>query len=202
MNKKTTSEELDCRYCTEYFENVGCTALGCPYLKDRIECGMVGYEEIIANTFRFREKLYLRLQKLIGDFHGTMWLDEAHEQRFREVSCKNESKYSATLYLLTADEDMYYRSKKSFTPKGLDIEQVKIQGISPFNYSLFAYAKKLYAGETDFPLDELIDGWTIPDEAFRLIVNAIIIAMHGEKVLNITQITTKMEDEEDVSIQS
>jgi len=42
FHTKPTPEDVDCRYCTEYFRGE-CTAPTCPYLADRIEIGAVGY---------------------------------------------------------------------------------------------------------------------------------------------------------------
>lgn len=209
LHTKPTPEEVDCRYCTEYFKGE-CKAPTCPYLAERIEVGAVGYQEMLTNTFPYHKVLMFRLQRLIKYFPGTMWRDDSHKQRFHlaatccDYQCATNTYYAA-LYLLTADEPMYKRCSRCFMRSGLCMENIDIQGISPLDYTLYSYARKLNAGETDFPVTELIDGWSVPSEVFRYIVNAVMIGKHGVAVLNITKTTTEMietEDAEDGSIQS
>lgn len=210
IHNKPTPADLSCSICTEYIKPVGCTALECPYLAERIEAGVVGYQEMLANTFPFHKVLMFRLQRLIKYFPGTMWRDNSHKQCFHlaatccDYQCATDTYYAA-LYLLTADEPLYKRCSRCFMRSGLCMENIDIQGISPLDYTLYTYARKLNAGETDFPVTELIDGWSVPPEVFRYIVNAVMIAKHGVAVLNITKTTTEMietEDAEDGSIQS
>ncbi len=194
-NRRPTPEEVDCRYCTEYFPNVGCEALDCIILPERIAAGVVGYEEIVANSFYYNPELIRRLQKLIKNFPGTMWADELHEQRFNYCISQCEETfvspaYYAAVYLLTSNDDLYKRSSRCFLKSRLYLRDFRIQGISPYNYTLFAYARLLYSGKNNLPMTELVDGWTVPPEAFRFIVNAVIIAKHGVETLNITKTTT------------
>ena len=44
-------EHTDCKLCDKYAAGKGCTADGCPWLAERIEAGVVGYEEAIMETF-------------------------------------------------------------------------------------------------------------------------------------------------------
>ncbi len=47
---KYSPEDVSCHLCTEYVKKVGCTALRCPWLAERIEAGVVGYREAISST--------------------------------------------------------------------------------------------------------------------------------------------------------
>ena len=40
---KYTRKDVNCQLCTEYVKKLGCTALRCPWLAERIEAGVVGY---------------------------------------------------------------------------------------------------------------------------------------------------------------
>ena len=42
---KYTPKDVSCQLCTEYVKKLGCTALRCPWLAERIEAGVVGYHE-------------------------------------------------------------------------------------------------------------------------------------------------------------
>lgn len=41
---KYTPKDVSCQLCTEYVKKLGCTALRCPWLAERIEAGVVGYD--------------------------------------------------------------------------------------------------------------------------------------------------------------
>ena len=44
---KYTPKDVSCQLCTEYVKKLGCTALRCPWLAERIEAGVVGYREAV-----------------------------------------------------------------------------------------------------------------------------------------------------------
>ena len=48
---KYTPKDVSCQLCTEYVKKLGCTALRCPWLAERIEAGVVGYREAVMETF-------------------------------------------------------------------------------------------------------------------------------------------------------
>ena len=48
---KYTPKDVSCQLCTEYVKKLGCTALRCPWLAERIEAGVVGYREAVLETF-------------------------------------------------------------------------------------------------------------------------------------------------------
>ena len=43
---KYTPKDVSCQLCTEYVKKLGCTALRCPWLAERIEAGVVGYKRV------------------------------------------------------------------------------------------------------------------------------------------------------------
>ena len=47
---KYTPKDVSCQLCTEYVKKLGCTALRCPWLAERIEAGVVGYREAVLWT--------------------------------------------------------------------------------------------------------------------------------------------------------
>ena len=61
LHTKPTPADLSCSICNEYIKPVGCTAPECPYLAERIEAGVVGYQEMLANTFPYHKVLMFRL---------------------------------------------------------------------------------------------------------------------------------------------
>ena len=62
---KYTPKDVSCQLCTEYVKKLGCTALRCPWLAERIEAGVVGYREAVLETFPHERRLFQRLNLLI-----------------------------------------------------------------------------------------------------------------------------------------
>lgn len=49
---KYKPEDVSCVLCTEYVKKLGCTALSCPCLAERMEAGTVGYARSCSRTVR------------------------------------------------------------------------------------------------------------------------------------------------------
>lgn len=193
---KAVPEEVNCRDCTEYIRPICCIAPGCIILPERLEAGVVGYEELISTTFNYNRILFRRLQTSIKYFPGSLWRDEDHESRFLYVTagCREilvKPGYYAAAYLLTADEDLYKRCSQCFLRSSINFKNVRIQGIGTFGYTLLFYAKKLYGGRSDLPMGELLDEEIIPQEEFTLIVNAMMLNRHGRDIFNISKTATE-----------
>mgnify|MGYP003296420620 CR=1 FL=1 len=50
-NFKYTAEDVDCQYCTE-FRHGRCQVQKCPWLKERIEAGVLSYREAVNEAFK------------------------------------------------------------------------------------------------------------------------------------------------------
>ena len=71
--KKAIPEEVNCRDCTEYIRPIGCIAPECIIFPERLEAGVVGYEELVSTTFNYNRILFRRLQTSIKYFPGSLW---------------------------------------------------------------------------------------------------------------------------------
>ena len=80
---KYTPKDVSCQLCTEYVKKLGCTALRCPWLAERIEAGVVGYREAVLETFPHERRLFQRLNLLIKHYPGSLWRNEQHERRMQ-----------------------------------------------------------------------------------------------------------------------
>ena len=80
---KYTPKDVICQLCTEYVKKLGCTALRCPWLAERIEAGVVGYREAVLETFPHERRLFQRLNLLIKHYPGSLWSNEQHERRMQ-----------------------------------------------------------------------------------------------------------------------
>ena len=60
-----------------------------------------------------------------------------------------------------------------------------MSGIEPSGYALVQAAKSIYLGTDHFTVIDLSDCEAIGSEAFRVIVNALLIARYGRNVMSI-----------------
>ena len=119
---KYKPEDVSCVLCTEYVKKLGCTALSCPCLAERVEAGTVGYAEAVAELFPYRPRLTARIMRLAESFPGTMWQDDAHRKRMETLrlllGCRKERdtpEFFAALYLLTSNKEHADRTPTAYT---------------------------------------------------------------------------------------
>ena len=144
---KYTPKDVSCQLCTEYVKKLGCTALRCPWLAERIEAGVVGYREAVLETFPHERRLFQRLNLLIKHYPGSLWSNEQHERRM-QYQCavqgyrrrRDTNAYYAAMYLLTSNDDIYRRTANCFCKDGIE-----------FGYFCVAHIVTLMlSGEQDF----------------------------------------------------
>ncbi len=180
-----SAEDVDCNLCTEYTRKIGCRHEVCPFLAERIEAGVVSYQSAVKAMIPRRSILWNRLSALLQNYPGYLWADSHHKTRMELFNhqlgynkSRNTPSYYAALYLLTSNDALYRRTANCFYHGGIDFSYAVLRGISPHNYALFCAAKGLRhaGGVTE---SELADPMTIDEEAFRLIMNALLIAKYG-----------------------
>ena len=98
---KYTPKDVSCQLCTEYVKKLGCTALRCPWLAERIEAGVVGYREAVLETFPHERRLFQRLNLLIKHYPGSLWSNEQHE-------CRMQYQCAVQGYRRRRDTNAYY----------------------------------------------------------------------------------------------
>ena len=188
-------EDVDCTLCAKFKgKKRGCTAKVCPWLAERIEAGVVGYEEALLDSFLHDPRLNAKLRTAVQLFHGSLWLNEGHRQRMEALKAREGSDrrrdtpaYFAAMYLLTADPDTAMRTANCFCRDGIMLGYATTKGISPHGYTLLGAARDIYASGDGIALNDLADGEVIDTEAFCLIVNALLIARYGCVALEIQQ---------------
>ena len=139
---KYTPEDVDCRFCTE-FAHGRCKATKCPWIKERIEAGVVSYHEAVNESFEERSPLRKRINVVLSFYDKSFWRNDKHFHRFQQADAalgfyksRNTSEYYAALFLLTADKDLLKRLLDCFTRKGIDFSRVDLHDITPENYTL------------------------------------------------------------------
>ena len=188
-NYKYTPEDVDCRYCTEFIHN-RCRASKCPWLNERIEAGVVSYQEAVRESFEEHSPLYARVRIILSFYDKSFWKDEAHFNRFQMAQAilgyyrkRNTNAYHSALFLLTSDEELFKRVLDCFSKRGIDFQLAKLRGINPDNYALYKIAKSLYTESAEVGVDVPADPDLVNVESFHLVVNAMLIYRYGLSAL-------------------
>lgn len=189
-----TPKHVDCRYCTEFVEFIGCTSPHCPWLAERMEAGVVGYGEAVVETMLDFTILRRRLCTLIRQFPGTLWLDEGHKWRMAALRAyagynrrRDTPEFFAAMYLISSHEELFSCAGRCFVRRGIDFSKTILRDMSPLTYTLLAAAKDIYTGSNGLTVEDIADREIVDTEAFRLIVNAILIARYGLDALHISK---------------
>ena len=166
-----TAHDADYKFCTSRTR--------------KIECGIDTYEKAVFALIPSTSSISKRLPKLIQEYPGSLWANAHHKSRMEEFDSRlgykkrrNTSSYYAAMYLLTSNDELHWRTSNCFYTGGIEFCYAVLRGISPHNYSLYYAAKGLCLskGVTE---SELADPEVIDDDAFRLIVNALLIVKYG-----------------------
>lgn len=184
-------EDMDCKLCTEY-KKCDRNLMKCPWIAERIEAGAVSYTEAVLTAFSGKGLSFDRLLKTIWEYPGTFWTNKQHKDRMKMfnhrlgyVSKRNTPVYYAVMYLLTTSEELFRRTSNCFYHKGVEFDYAVLQNISLHDYALYAVAKDLYTGTVKLTLLDMADREVVDDEAFRLIINATLIAKYGVQAFNL-----------------
>lgn len=186
-----TKQDCDCRFCLHHRKRNGCTMTVCPVLDARLSCGAASVNEAIASAFTGVSHLPLqrRLSKIYvrKDEVPMLFSNDRHRQAFeaqRQRLRRPDKEALAVLYLLTADKNLWQKTKPFLSGGTLDWKRVRLGEISADAYALWKAAKELQTGEKQISLCELADSGIVSDNAFRLIVQAVTIARFGAAVLS------------------
>ena len=191
-------EDVACEYCVEW-RHRRCQAVGCPWLAERIEAGVVSYAAAVHGLFGCveNEAFIQRLGLLVLHFHGSFWLDSEHEYNTRLLlrsvgyQAWRNPRFFAVLYLFGSNRALLKRAWNACMPQGFEPLYMVMRGVSAHDYTLIQTAKALMCGGLGLTLYDLADAEIVDDEEFRLIIHALLIANYGPDVLKLggTEIT-------------
>ena len=187
-------EDVDCTLCTKYGgKKQGCTSPVCPWMAERIEAGVVGYEEAVRETFPHDAHLDARLRTVVRRFTGSLFLTPGHKRRMERMKIeqggrrkRNTPVYYAVMYLLTANECLCHRVADCFCNEGIRFDRADLRGILPHDFTLFSAARDIYTDSSGIMVSDLANTEVVDALAFSLIVNALLVARYGCSVLKIT----------------
>lgn len=184
-------EDVECELCTEY-KKCDRNLMKCPWIAERIEAGVVSYQEAVLTVFPGKGLSFPRLLEIIRSYPGTFWINKQHKNRMEMfnhrlgyVPKRNTPVYYAVMYLLTSSDELLRRTSNCFFRKGIDFHYAALKNISSHDYTLFSAAKDLYTGTVKLTLRDMADREIVDDEAFCLIINAVLIAKYGVHALNL-----------------
>lgn len=135
---KYTKEDCDCRLCFYYRKKEGCTVSTCPVLDIRLECGAASFYEAVEVTFSEVKHIPFqrRLQKLYNSKDGgfTIYQNALHKKIFEteRMNCpKQNNRILAVLYLLTADSELWRRTKGTIRTDKIDLSNCAYRSAVP-----------------------------------------------------------------------
>ena len=184
--------DVACEYCIKW-RHRRCQTVGCPWLAERIEAGVVSYAAAVRELFGALHvpELCWRLEWLIKGYNGSFWLNTEHEFNTRLLlrsvgyQAWRNPRFFAALYLFGSNRGLMKRVWNACMPQGFEPMFLVMRGVSAHDYTLIQAAKALMCGGLGLTLYDLADRDVVDDKAFMLIVNALLIANYGTDVLKL-----------------
>lgn len=181
--------DVACEYCVNSRRR-RCRIAGCPWLAERIEAGVVSYASAVRELFGgvADEAFIKRLGSLVLHFRGSFWLSAEHEFNTRLLlksvgyEAWRNPRFFAVLYLFGSNRALMKRAWNACLPGGFEPGFLVIRGVSAHDYTLIQAAKAITGCSSGLELEDLADAEIVDDTAFRLIVNAMLIANYGPDV--------------------
>lgn len=84
-----------------------------------------------------------------------------------------------------AYDDIWSRVIWHFDEYGSDFSSISLSGIQPELYSVYQAAKGIAVGSCNITIDDLASPELVTDEAFQLIICALLLAKYGDAILNL-----------------
>ena len=185
-----TPKDVECEYCQNYDRKHPCLLCECTCLEERIEAGVLELNEFVRDCFTSspEPQLQNRIRQQFKERKSRFFLSDTHRRRWahwRGLCWRLSDRNKAALYLLTAYESLWRRMIWKCDDDGFDFQAVHLRGIKPELYSVYQAAKAIAVGSSNITLADLASPELVTDEAFHLIINALLIAKYGDVVLNL-----------------
>lgn len=184
------AKDVDCEYCMNYSRRNLCPLDQCVCLEERIETGALSLEDLLRDCLRgnLKMRLWRRLAQEIYPYPLQLFRTDEHRRRwmhwrtrYRRLSQRNQ----AALFLLTAYDDIWRRVIWKVEDDGFDFDSVRLAGIQPGLYSVYQAAKAISIGSQNITIADLASRELVTDEAFQLIICALLLAKYGDAISNL-----------------
>ena len=106
------------------------------------------------------------------------------ENQVKNNPCICSNQYLATLYLITADSDLWRRVKDKVSNQEIRMREIDRREISILGYVLLDVAADFLYGTSNLSIQDLSDAYLFYDRTFLLVMEAIRICRYGYKVLD------------------
>lgn len=174
---------VECQYCMKYTRRCEC-------LEERIEAGALDLNELIRECFcsALGPPLQARLQEYINQNHISFFRNDEHWKRWthwRNRYYRMSDKDKVALFLLTSHEELWRRVIWKFSNDGFDFQSVRLSGIPIELYSIYQAAKAIAIGSRNITTADLASHELVTDEAFRLIICALLLTKYGDVILDL-----------------
>lgn len=188
------SKDVDCRYCTNYNRKYPCTLTQCMCLRERIEAGTLDLTDFIHDCLfsEARTDLQERLHKHFSQFSFSFFLNDTHRKRWLHWHYRYSrmtDRSQSALFLLTAYDELWRRVIWKFDSDGFDFQSIQLSSIQPELYSVYQAAKAIAIGSRNITTADLASPELVTDEAFQLIICALLLAKYGDVILNLERKT-------------
>ena len=90
----------------------------------------------------------------------------------------------AVVYLLTANRTLWARICHRMIPSELSFDNDQLGKVNIGAYTLYSFAKDLYAGSQHITVEDMADPATIPNKLFALMCNAVTMHQFGVGALS------------------
>ena len=192
-----TAADCDCRYCMHApkpRKSCSVSLIDCPCLTERLETGCVHAGDLLASLLP--DIRSPKLRQRVGEFAAERTVNDIffastrHQSLFNCVIRDGGLRHSsdtgllAALFLLTSNSFLWSRARYAVWRSRIAFEDICIRGITEAkidNYAIYKAAKELCAdnGGCHICPQELADETLVGENAFRLIVNAMLIKRYG-----------------------
>lgn len=183
-------EDVECELCLKYNRKKPCTLSECEYLEERIEAQAVNLGELLFDCLssNFSGQLKERLHDQFDSRRIAFFLHQDHWERwsyYHSRYFRKHNRLSAALFLLSAYPDVWRRVVWKISENGFDFQTVGLRGIGDAEYCVYQAAKSIATGSINITFADLAFPDLVSDEAFRLIICALLLARFGDAVLNL-----------------
>lgn len=187
---RAAPEEIACQFCADYRAGA-CRLAVCPHLAERLALGVATYRELAAEAFRHKNHrgLIRRVERLAERAGGFRFCSDSHRRRLENwltrAGIRAGPRWLAALYLLTARDALWQRTRHAVTPDQIHWQEVRLGPLDTQGYALYKAAKGLYEGELGIRPEELADRELVRADTLLLIVNAVLLVRYGRQVLEV-----------------
>ena len=185
-----TPKDVECEYCQSYDRKNPCLLCECTCLEERIEAGVLNLSMFVRECFALsmEPQLQERMSQQFGERNSHFFLSDTHRRRWthwRALCWRLSDRNKAALFLLTAYDSLWRRMTWKCGNDGFDFQAVHLRGIKPELYSVYQAAKAIATDCCNITLADLASPELVTDEAFQLIICALLMAKYGDVVLNL-----------------